>query len=83
MTKKILAAGLCALMASGCTTHFKKSYLSLVDEREETIGSVIFWDSDVNAAVIYEDGDICAQRAMSVITSVSYTHLTLPTIPLV
>lgn len=62
-----LAVSLLAL--PGCTTHFKKSYLSVTGTPASTIGSIFVWDNDVNAAVIYKNGGICAQRAMTVITT--------------
>lgn len=66
----ILALTACAVMTTGCEnlglTRFKQSYLSVRGEQATTIGSIFVWSNDVNAAVIYNTGEICAQRAMTV-----------------
>lgn len=64
----ILALAACGLMTAGCQnlglTKLKQSYLSVAG-REGTIGSIFIWSNDVNAAVVYSNGQICAQRAMT------------------
>lgn len=64
----ILALAVSGLMTAGCEnlglTKFKQSYLSVAG-RQGTVGSIFIWSNDVNAAVVYSNGQICAQRAMT------------------
>lgn len=84
MRKLQLAVAISAIALTGCQnlglTKFKRSYVSVaeVQPRSEgdaqpgtrrTIGSIFVWSNDVNAAVIYNTGVICAQRAMAVLTA--------------
>ena len=68
-----------AIACAACDTIPKpgtRSYLSVATRRvpatsttpavpSQTIGTLLVWSNDVNAGVIYEDGDICMQRAMA------------------
>ena len=76
----IASTGLAACQNFGLT-EFKKAQISIKGAPpgpheytpgltgNYTIGSVLIWSNDVNAAVIYNTGDICAQRAMTALTA--------------
>jgi len=65
---KLVILAVSGLMTAGCEnlglTKFKQSYLSVAG-RQGTVGSIFIWSNDVNAAVVYSNGQICAQRAMT------------------
>jgi hypothetical protein len=69
----MIAMLMAATCLAGCqTTPFftlKQSYRSVADQNDETVGSIFIWSNDVNAAVIYKTGVVCAQRAMTVMTA--------------
>lgn len=73
--KPTLAASL-ALLTVGLVAcdHLPKpgtrDYLSVATQeypnsRLRTVGTLFVWSNDVNAGVIFEDGDVCMQRAMT------------------
>lgn len=70
---KVMLVSAMALAVAGCTTtpfsSLKQSYRSVVDADNETVGSIFIWSNDVNAAVVYKTGVICAQRAMTSVTA--------------
>lgn len=70
---RVLLAAIAVFGLVGCTTSpfstFKQSYRSVTDANNETVGSIFIWSNDVNAAVIYKSGVVCAQRAMTVMTA--------------
>lgn len=61
------------LLLSGCTqlggTKFKRSHISIIDKKNETVGTIFVWEADASAAVLYESGDICMQTALAIKTS--------------
>lgn len=79
---KAIAILLAAATTSACSvTPFaalKQSYVSVVDSNRETVGSIFIWSNDVNAAVVYKSGVVCAQRAMTVVTADSRIQAAVP-----
>jgi len=69
----VTAVALALLAVGACDTIPKpgtRSYLSVATREQpngpkKTIGTLFVWSNDVNAGVIYQDGKICMQRAMT------------------
>lgn len=74
MKAAISAIALASLACVACDTLPKpgtRSYLSVATQESppngpvRTIGTLFVWSNEVNAGVIYQDGNICMQRAMT------------------
>lgn len=62
-----------ALLLGGCAqiggTKFKRSYLSIKDAQDQTIGTILVWEADTSAAILFKDGGACMQTALAVKTT--------------
>jgi hypothetical protein len=62
-----------ALLSVGCAqlggTRFKRSYLSIKDVNDQTIGTILVWEADTSAAILFKDGGACMQTALAVKTT--------------
>lgn len=58
---------------SGCAqlggTYFKKSYISIKDSSDKTVGTMLVWEADTSAAILFESGRACMQTALAVKTT--------------
>ena len=72
-TKSMLAliTATTLMLGSGCT-HYKRSTISIGktvvedgQQKNETIGTLFVWNTDVSAAFIYAEGQTCIQRALT------------------
>ena len=58
---------------SGCAqlggTYFKRSYISIKDANDETVGTMLVWEADTSAAILFESGRACMQTALAVKTT--------------
>ncbi|MBV1913901.1 MAG: hypothetical protein KUG72_00860 [Pseudomonadales bacterium] len=58
---------------SACTqlggTRFKRSYVSIKDAQDKTVGTLFVWEADASAAVLFEDGEACMQTALAIKTA--------------
>ena len=58
---------------SGCSTYFKKSYISITNKEDRTVGTLFVWEPDTSAAVILNDPDgtvrACMQTALAIKTT--------------
>lgn len=58
---------------SACTqlggTKFKRSYVSIKDANDKTVGTLFVWEADASAAVLFEDGEACMQTALAIKTA--------------
>ncbi|MFT6790460.1 MAG: hypothetical protein ACJAVX_003871 [Pseudoalteromonas rhizosphaerae] len=65
----------------GCSTYFKKSYISIADKNEQTVGTLFVWEPDTSAAVILNDPDgtirACMQTALAIKTTDSKGEATI------
>lgn len=71
---KIIPLLVSVTLLTGCTTYFKKSYISIKDEgNNKTVGTLLVWDADISAAILYEGNDgnskACMQTALAIKTS--------------
>lgn len=58
---------------SGCTqlggTYFKRSYISIADSDKKTVGTILVWEADTSAAILFKDGEACMQTALAIKTA--------------
>lgn len=58
---------------SACTqlggSRFKRSYISIKDAKQETVGTLFVWEADASAAVLFKDGGACMQTALAIKTA--------------
>lgn len=73
MKNRLLVALACASLLSGCSTYFKKSFISIADKDNKTVGTLFVWEPDTSAAVILNDPDgtirACMQTALAIKTT--------------
>ncbi|MCG8519039.1 MAG: hypothetical protein MI794_13705 [Pseudomonadales bacterium] len=75
MIKKTLVSSVLfsLLLSSGCAhlggTYFKRSYVSIEGDDDDTIGTILVWEADTSAAVLLDDGKACMQTALAVKTA--------------
>lgn len=50
-------------------TRFKRSYVSIKDAQDKTVGTLFVWEADASAAVLFEDGEACMQTALAIKTA--------------
>lgn len=71
--KKIALIILVILTVSACTqiggSRFKRSYLSVKDSQNQTVGTLFVWEADSSAAVLFKGGEACMQTALAVKTA--------------
>ncbi|WP_188151463.1 hypothetical protein [Teredinibacter waterburyi] len=73
MKKVPLIVLIITTMLSGCTqlggTYFKRSYISIADSNKETVGTILVWEADTSAAILFKDGEACMQTALAIKTA--------------
>ena len=50
-------------------TRFKRSYISIMDSKKDTVGTLFVWEADTSAAILFKDGDACMQTALAIKTA--------------
>ena len=73
MKKTPLFALIIATFLSGCSqlggTYFKRSYISIADGDNDTVGTILVWEADTSAAILFRDGEACMQTALAIKTA--------------
>ena len=73
MRNQLLIVLACTSLLSGCSTYFKKSFISIADKDNKTVGTLFVWEPDTSAAVILNDPDgtirACMQTALAIKTT--------------
>ena len=72
MNKSIILLIFISVFLSGCSqlggTYFKRSYVSITGKPENTIGTILVWEADTSAAILFKDGGACMQTALAIKT---------------
>ncbi|MDX1490760.1 MAG: hypothetical protein R3332_05700 [Pseudohongiellaceae bacterium] len=73
MKTKLIFVLVVLFTISACTqlggTRFKRSYVSIKDANDKTVGTLFVWEADASAAVLFEDGEACMQTALAIKTA--------------
>lgn len=73
MKNKIAIIFIALFTLSACAqlggTRFKRSYVSIKDANDKTVGTLFVWEADASAAVLFEDGEACMQTALAIKTA--------------
>ena len=73
MKTKLIILLIAVFTVSACTqlggTRFKRSYVSIKDAQDKTVGTLFVWEADASAAVLFEDGEACMQTALAIKTA--------------
>lgn len=70
MKTKFIFLFIAVFTISACTqiggTKFKRSYVSIKDADQKTVGTLFVWEADTSAAVLFEGGEACMQTALAI-----------------
>ena len=68
-------------LLSGCAqlggTYFKRSYISIADSNKKTVGTILVWEADTSAAILFRNGEACMQTALAIKTANMEAETTL------